>query len=95
MIQSILIYFISHNEGQKDQTLSTHKAIPIPPPTHRAATPLFLPVRFKACNRVTRILAPEAPIGCPRAIAPPDTLTWQCKEEISYHVLTTRYHLIL
>lgn len=56
---------------------STHIAIPIPPPTHKAATPLLAPVRFKPCNSVTRILHPDAPIGCPRARAPPLILTYQ------------------
>lgn len=57
--------------------LSTHIAMPIPPPTQRAATP-FLPfVLSKACNNVTSILAPEAPMGWPKAIAPPKTLTYK------------------
>ena len=60
-----------------NHNLSTHIAIPMPPPIHSAATPLLPPVRFKPCNRVTRILHPDAPIGCPRAIAPPLTLTWK------------------
>ena len=42
---------------------------------HKAATPRLAPVRFKAYSRVTRILHPDAPIGCPRAIAPPLTFT--------------------
>jgi len=57
------------------QFLSIHTDIPIPPPTHRAATPFLPPVLSKACNNVTRILAPEAPMGCPNAIAPPFIFT--------------------
>lgn len=57
--------------------LSTHIAIPIPPPIHKAATPRLAPVRFKPYNRVTRILQPDAPIGCPRARAPPLTFTYE------------------
>lgn len=55
--------------------LSTHTAIPIPPPTQSAAMPLCWLVRFKAWRRVTNMRAPEAPIGWPMAIAPPLTLT--------------------
>ena len=46
-------------------------AIPIPPPTQRAATPLLAPLLFMACSSVTNILAPDAPIGCPIAMEPP------------------------
>ena len=46
-------------------------AIPIPPPTQRAATPLLAPLLFMACSSVTSILAPDAPIGCPIAMEPP------------------------
>jgi hypothetical protein len=38
-----------------------------------AATPFFKFLFSKAFRRVTRILAPEAPIGCPKAQAPPLT----------------------
>lgn len=60
--------------------LSTHIAIPIPPPMHKAAMPRLAPVRFKPYNRVTRILHPDAPIGCPRARAPPLTFTFGKKK---------------
>ena len=46
-------------------------AIPIPPPTQRAATPLLATLLFMACSSVTSILAPDAPIGCPIAMEPP------------------------
>ena len=48
-------------------------AIPMPPPIHKVAKP-FLELRLTiSCIKVTIILAPEAPIGCPKAIAPPLT----------------------
>ena len=52
-----------------------HIAIPIPPPMHNAHTPRFAFNRFMLCNNVTRIRAPEAPIGWPKAMAPPLTFT--------------------
>ena len=50
-------------------------AIPIPPPMQRVAQPLFLFCFIISWIRVTKILVPEAPIGCPNAIAPPLTFT--------------------
>ena len=50
-----------------------HIAIPMPPPIHKVAKPF---VTFLFCIswiNVTNILAPEAPIGWPSAIAPPFT----------------------
>ncbi len=55
--------------------LSTHIAMPIPPPIHNAATPLLACLFLRAYNSVTNIRAPDAPIGWPKAIAPPLTLT--------------------
>ena len=55
--------------------ISTQTAIPIPPPMHSEATPLFPPTLLSACNNVTSIRQPEAPMRCPNAIAPPPTLT--------------------
>ncbi len=43
---------------------------------HSVARPSVLSCADKACSRVTRIRAPLAPIGCPRAIAPPLTFTF-------------------
>ena len=57
------------------QGCSTHIAMPIPPPMHSVARPFFAFRRFISCSRVTRIRAPEAPIGWPMAMAPPFTLT--------------------
>src|ERR1035438_1722569 len=46
-------------------------AWPWPPPTQSAATPRPELRRRISCRRVTRMRPPLAPIGCPRAIAPP------------------------
>src|ERR1051326_4861786 len=57
------------------QSRSTHIAMPQPPPMQRVASP-FLDLRFAiSCSSVTSTRVPEAPIGCPMAIAPPLTLT--------------------
>jgi hypothetical protein len=45
------------------QTLSTAIATPIPPPIQRVARPLSALSRSMPCRSVTKILAPEAPIG--------------------------------
>lgn len=62
-------------------TLSTHMAMPIPPPMHREATPLLPPSLCSACKRVTSTLQPDIPMGCPREMAPP--LTFTCRGGIS------------
>src|SRR5204863_9774960 len=57
------------------QSRCTHMAMPMPPPMQRVARP-FLASRFCiSCSSVTNTRAPEAPTGCPMAIAPPLTLT--------------------
>lgn len=48
----------------------------MPPPIHKLATPRFFPVRFNAYKSVTKTLAPLAPIGWPKAIAPPLIFTF-------------------
>ena len=48
----------------------------MPPPIHRVAKPLCTSLLIISCIKVTSILVPEAPIGCPRAIAPPLTCTF-------------------
>src|SRR5687767_1763775 len=58
------------------QTSSTARAVASPPPMHRLATPRRRPYLRSAPISVTTILAPEAPIGCPSAQAPPCTLTF-------------------
>src|SRR5262249_10494444 len=50
-------------------------APPCPPPEQIAAQPRPPPRRRSSSTRLPRIRAPEAPIGCPRATAPPFTLT--------------------
>ncbi len=50
-------------------------ATPIPPPMHRVASPRFASRFCISWSRVTKTRAPEAPIGCPIAIAPPLTFT--------------------
>src|SRR5436190_7402827 len=57
------------------QTSSTAIAVASPPPMHRLATPRFRPRLRSAPMSVTRMRAPEAPIGWPRAQAPPWTFT--------------------
>src|SRR6266478_2739979 len=49
--------------------------MPMPPPMHNVARPFFASRRCISCSSVTRTRAPEAPIGWPRAMAPPFTLT--------------------
>src|SRR5690348_7368442 len=66
-----------HHKGSTEflQSRWTHIAMPIPPPMHSVARP-FLASRFCISNSsVVSTRAPEAPIGCPRAIAPPLTLS--------------------
>lgn len=46
-------------------------AVASPPPIHKDATPRFLRCCFNAWINVTRIRAPEAPMGWPNAQAPP------------------------
>src|SRR3954452_11291964 len=49
--------------------------MPSPPPMHSDAPPVLAPRSAIACSGVTRMRAPEAPIGWPSATAPPHTLT--------------------
>src|SRR5579864_6869656 len=54
---------------------STIVAIPCPPPMHAVARPYFALRRRNSCSSVITNRVPVAPSGCPRAIAPPLTLT--------------------
>src|SRR2546425_714012 len=54
---------------------STSIAPPRPPPMQIDAMPRFEPVRLSVFNRCKTILAPEAPTGWPRAMAPPSTFS--------------------
>src|SRR5690606_13306969 len=57
---------------QEHQTiLSMPTAVASPPPRQMPATPRFRPWVSRAESRVTRMRAPDAPIGWPRAQAPP------------------------
>ncbi len=51
-------------------------AVASPPPMHRLATPRLPPYLLSAPIRVTRMRAPEAPIGWPSAQAPPWMFTF-------------------
>ena len=48
-------------------------AVPSPPPMQIAAMPRLRFRASRACNSVTIMRAPDAPIGCPNAQAPPFT----------------------
>ncbi len=50
-------------------------ALAPPPPLHIAAAPILPPFCFSTWIRVTSILAPDAPNGCPSATAPPFIFT--------------------
>src|SRR5258705_2990328 len=63
---------------------STAIAVASPPPMHRLATPRFIPYLRSAPISVTRMRAPEAPIGWPSAHAPPCTLTLSCGRPCSF-----------
>lgn len=62
-------------QPETPQSLSTHMAMPIPPPMQRDATPFRPPVRCSACTKVTSTLQPDIPMGWPREMAPPLTFT--------------------
>src|SRR5580765_301027 len=68
----------------RHHAISIAMAVASPPPMHRLATPRLPPVFFSAPMRVTRIRAPEAPIGCPSAHAPPWMLTLSCGRPCSF-----------
>ena len=71
------------SQPQIIHTRSTHIAMPMPPPIHKAATPLCRFRASSAWSRVTRIRAPEAPMGWPNAMAPPFTFTWKRNIKLS------------
>ena len=49
-----------------------------PPPLHIDAQPYFPPLNLNTLIRDYTILAPDIPIGCPMATAPPCTFTYLC-----------------
>ena len=72
----VAIYWLICNKLVTQESTSTAIAVASPPPIQRLATPRFLPYFLRAEIRVTSILDPEAPTGCPRAHAPPWILTF-------------------
>jgi hypothetical protein len=64
-----------HHEARESNTrcynASTAIAMPMPPPTHSAATPYRIFLARSAWTSVVSTRAPLAPIGCPSAMAPP------------------------
>src|SRR6185503_17505480 len=66
------------------QGSSIAMAVASPPPMHRLATPRFRPYLRSAPISVTRMRAPEAPMGWPSAQAPPCTLTLSAGRPCSF-----------
>ena len=56
------------------QRASTIVTFVMPPPSHMVCNALRLPRLLSVWTSVAMSLAPEAPSGCPRAIAPPKRL---------------------
>ncbi len=61
-------------ERERHDRRSPAIAVASPPPMHSKAPPVVPPVARSAPSSVTRIRAPDAPIGWPKAQAPPCTL---------------------
>src|SRR5688572_3980169 len=79
------------------QASSTAIAVASPPPMQRLATPRLRPYLRSAPMSVTRMRAPDAPIGCPSAQAPPCTFTLSCGKPCSFiaaRVTTAKASLI-
>src|ERR1700733_1404501 len=66
--------FVSRGQAAAP-TRSTMVALAMPPPSHIVCRPKRAPDRIIWWVRVVISLAPDAPIGCPSAIAPPLTLS--------------------
>src|SRR5437762_8843767 len=60
-----------HLRAIRHHTRSTTIATALPPPRHRAASPRRALRSCMAYRSVTSTRAPDAPIGCPSATAPP------------------------
>src|SRR5690606_24549454 len=56
--------------------VSSTVATPCPPPIHIVASAYFPPSRLSSEAALPRIRAPDAPSGCPIAIAPPSRFTF-------------------
>src|SRR3546814_2375491 len=65
-----------NNDDRRPPYRSRQMAMPMPPPIHRVASPRRASRARIACSRVMRMRVPEAPIGWPRAMAPPLTFTF-------------------
>src|SRR5690606_2349185 len=63
-------------QANRPYTSSSAMAVASPPPMHRLATPRLPPRASRAASRVATIRAPLAPIGWPRAQAPPLTFSF-------------------
>src|SRR6266851_1966409 len=59
-----------------DYSASTSIAPPRPPPIQIEAMPRLPLARLSACSKCSTMRAPEAPTGCPSAMAPPSTLSF-------------------
>src|SRR6516225_7179111 len=70
---------------------STATAVASPPPMQSEAMPRLLPYFSIAASNVTRMRAPDAPMGWPNAQAPPCTLTlsWGKPRSRMAHSATT------
>src|SRR6266581_1533095 len=68
----------------RHHAISIAMAVASPPPMQRLAIPRLPPVFRSAPIKVTRMRAPDAPIGWPSAQAPPWTLTFSCGSPCSF-----------
>src|SRR5690606_3310070 len=76
-------------ESSVYQSRSIASATPCPPPIHSVANPFLASRRAISESRVTNTRQTDAPMGCPRAIAPPLTLTFDTSHSSS--LLTDRH----
>src|SRR3954447_22493734 len=63
------------HEDELDHARPSSSAIPWPPPMHSVTRPTSCPPRSISSRHLAVMTAPVAPIGCPRATAPPFGLT--------------------
>ena len=63
------------NPAVRAEAIEGMQAAPWPPPMHMVTIPYLTCLRFISYSRVAVSLAPVAPMGCPRAMAPPLTFT--------------------
>ena len=60
---------------EPDQIVRRTAASPWPPPPHRLTAAVPPPRRLSSSRAVRASRVPDIPTGCPRAMAPPFTLT--------------------